>query len=648
MPINRRICLLPQPQCIEALLPLYPLVADTDTSPTSLEIAEHLAEPLGPSVLGSTARHGLEVEAVQGSPSPEALPPEAYSLRIAGGRVRIESATRAGRLHGLHTLAQLLWNHLPEGQMPSYEVLDWPELPLRGFHVCYHLVTESMPVMAPDLRALLERVRLMRHYKANLLLLEIESLFPYRRHPAIASRLAFRREELAELSDLCAEQGVEIVPLVQCLGHAYNVLRHPEYAHLREVPGTTQQYCPTNPAARDLFMEMVDEIVEALPHVRRFHIGGDESRRLGVCPRCKEVVATQGLGRLYGEHVGDICTRLLARGLEPQVWADIIEHAPDAAGYLPEGTTLVYWNYSLLQWSRPPAFDLLSPTGHRVLTASAARFGTHNHTMYLYSAAMEGIGALTGETRRRGLGGTLVTDWMKVTPHEFSVPALAYGMEEAWNGSGTLAAFEACFARLYHHLPPEEAPDLARIFRLLERPVPFLEDGQTHMVDRLDRYDLSGLTVRERLVRYAAQDTVEERMQELREALERGREAEALAEGLLAHDTPHRRELQLLHVSARTQRHKARMGLTFLEAARVLRYPTPDDGPARDRLAATLDELAPEWEALREETRGLLTPGTFPETVEQALDVKFEPEAREYMLRFRDLLREGAVLTRLP
>jgi len=646
VPIRRRVALIPQPRCLETHPSRRPLTPPDGGRPTSLEIARRLIDALGPGALGSAALYGLPVEVVDDSPSPEPLPPEAYALRTGAEGVRIASATRVGRRHGLHTLAQILWNHLPEGSLPAYDVLDWPALPLRGFHVCYHLVSEHMPAMAPSFAELLERVRLMRHYKANLLLLEIEALFPYRRHATLASSLAFSREEIASLAALCATEGVEIVPLVQCLGHAYNVLRHAEYAHLREVPGTTQQYCPTNPAVRDFYLELVEEIREALPNVRRFHVGGDESRRLGVCPRCKEVVATRGLGHLYGEHVGAICARLLERGLEPLVWADIIEHAPDAAGYIPEGATLVYWNYHILNPSRPPAFDLLA--GRRVITASAARYGTHNHTMYLYSGAMEGIGALTAETHRRNLGGTIVTDWMKVTPHELSLPALAYALEESWNGANAQPTYEATFARLYHHLPEEDAPDLAHIYRLLERPVPFLEDGQTHMVDRLDRFDLSGLTVRERLVRCAAQDVIEEHIAALQGALERGREAEAIAARLLAHDTPHRREIALLRNSARTQVHKAAMGLALLEAARVLRYPLPDDGPARARLADALEALTAEWGTLREETRELLTPGTFPETVEQALEIKWEPEARDLMLRFRDLLREGAVITRLP
>jgi transposase-like protein len=88
--------------------------------------------------------------------------------------------------------------------------------------------------------------------------------------------------------------------MVQCLGHAYNVLRHAAYAHLRESIETTQQYCPANPDVRAFFLELADEVLDVLGPVRRFHVGGDETRRLGVCPACRDRVAAEGVAALYG------------------------------------------------------------------------------------------------------------------------------------------------------------------------------------------------------------------------------------------------------------------------------------------------------------------------------------------------------------
>jgi hypothetical protein len=353
------------------------------------------------------------------------------------------------------------------------------------------------------------------------------------------------------------------------------------------------------------------------------------------------------MGAVYGEHVGEICRRLLDRGLTPYVWADMIEHMPDVASYLPEGTVLVYWNYDILDWPREPAFEMLKDTGLDVVTASAARFGTHNHTMYLYSQAMRGIGALTRETRRHGLSGTMVTDWMKAVPQELSNISLFYGLEEAWNGTTTLADYEEAYGQLHFGLPAHEAASVALVYRLLEPLVPFSEDAQARLLDHLDRFDLSSLTMAERIARYVGQREKDKYRTAMEEAWRRGEQALEIMDALVDVGAYRIRELEILRLSAKTQLHKARMGLAFMDAARILRYPLPDDDVRRAELVQTLEGLLDEWEALRAETRELLTPGTFAETVDEVVDVKFEPEAKGYMTQFRDLLAQGETVAKL-
>jgi len=616
--------------------------------PPSLEIARQLRHSFTDDCLGNTEVFGLPIS-IKSISSVNGTSPEAYEIRVSLQGAALFAETAVGRAHALHTLSQLLWNFLPEGYLPCLTIQDWPSLPLRGVHVCYHLVTEFMPDLAPNLAELRRRIELMRHYKCNQLLLEIEAMFPYEGHPLLPAQVAFTRDQLREIAALCREQQVEIVPLVQCLGHAYNVLRFPEYAHLREVSGTTQQYCPTNPDVRDFYLELVDEIREVFPNLRGFHVGGDESRRLGICPRCKERADQIGVAGLYGEYIGAVCRDILNRGLTPYLWADIIEHWPDAdwARYLPEGVVLVYWNYDILNWSREPAFDIMESIGRTTITASGARFGTHNHTMFLYSNAMDNIGILTRETERRGLSGTIVTDWTKATPHELSTLSLAYGMAEAWGGRGTSTDFEEDFGRLYFGLDGTAAAKVSGVYRLLEPVLPFCEDGQTHMLDRLDRYDLSGLTMRERIARYASQEASADTMNQLRAGLQRGRRALVVTEELLARCTANRREMGLLRLSAQTQIHKCRMGIAFVECARLLRYPTPGDAVDKERLVVELEELIDEWSVLAEETRRLLLPGTFPEVVEQAVAVKFEPDAETHMQNFLLRLKNGQTGVRL-
>ncbi|XP_071881752.1 hexosaminidase D isoform X2 [Anas platyrhynchos] len=96
-----------------------------------------------------------------------------------------------------------------------------------------HLDLKGAPPRAAYLRQVLP---LLRTLGATGLLLEYEDTFPYTGplEPLRAPH-AYSRQELQELLGLAKEQGLEVVPLVQSFGHMEFVLKHKEFAHLREV-----------------------------------------------------------------------------------------------------------------------------------------------------------------------------------------------------------------------------------------------------------------------------------------------------------------------------------------------------------------------------------------------------------------------------
>ena len=70
----------------------------------------------------------------------------------------------------------------------------------------------------------------------NTILLEIEDKFRFRRHPDIAHRDAWPADRWADWAAACRAQGLNVVPLVQSIGHAEYVLRKTAYRHLRDNP----------------------------------------------------------------------------------------------------------------------------------------------------------------------------------------------------------------------------------------------------------------------------------------------------------------------------------------------------------------------------------------------------------------------------
>src|SRR5512133_1215455 len=79
------------------------------------------------------------------------------------------------------------------------------------------------------------------------ILWEVENNVQWETCPECASPDAFSKDEFRALLNECRALGMEPIPLFQTIGHAEYVLKHPAYAHLKELPDKIDQYCPRNP-----------------------------------------------------------------------------------------------------------------------------------------------------------------------------------------------------------------------------------------------------------------------------------------------------------------------------------------------------------------------------------------------------------------
>ena len=133
---------------------------------------------------------------------------------------------------GRKTWAQLA----AAASVPHCDIVDWPDSTLRAAHLCYHLIRESLAYNCPNFEALLDQIDQLAALKYNAALLELESMFPYRKNPLVSCKSAFTASQSQTIRERLTAHGIEIIPMVQCLGHAYSVLIHDEYAEYREVP----------------------------------------------------------------------------------------------------------------------------------------------------------------------------------------------------------------------------------------------------------------------------------------------------------------------------------------------------------------------------------------------------------------------------
>ncbi|MEX0654356.1 MAG: family 20 glycosylhydrolase [Phycisphaeraceae bacterium] len=234
--------------------------------------------------------------AVVGNPSAEASwrmtierqpgrSPESYHLLIEPNRIALRGADAAGVFYGLQTLKQLIRFH--GGQVPCLEIDDQPALRYRAMHLDtkHHQPTEQY---------IYDLIDELAHYKVNMLVWEWEDKLAYQSHPEIGAPGAFTADQMRQFTDYARQRHMQLVPLVQGLGHVSFILKFPQYRHLREVPDSNWQFNPLEEGTYELLFELFDEAIEATPGSDFFHIGTDEPWELG-----------KGLSGWYAEKHGN-------------------------------------------------------------------------------------------------------------------------------------------------------------------------------------------------------------------------------------------------------------------------------------------------------------------------------------------------------
>lgn len=146
-----------------------------------------------------------------------------------------------------------------------------PVLPQRGVH----LDLKGLPPTPERMVGLLKLFAAMRY---NVVLVEWEDSFPWTVDGRFRSPTAYTPEDVARFVATAADLGLELIPLVQCLGHMETPLSVPGYEPLRELSDNESGLNPLAAGAQELIQRMVDDVLALMPGVRHFHLGGDEAR----------------------------------------------------------------------------------------------------------------------------------------------------------------------------------------------------------------------------------------------------------------------------------------------------------------------------------------------------------------------------------
>lgn len=222
---------------------------------------------------------------------------EGYSIAISSKEIVITGGGEAGLFYGVQTLVQLFEGAGKAGKLPAMSIRDWPDTKTRAAH--YDTKHHQ------DTKAYVQQfIRELAAYKMNMLIWEWEDKFLYPSHPEIGAPGAFTMAEMQELTRYAKQYHVQIVPLVQGLGHVGFLLKWPQFAHLREVPASNFEFCPLKDSSYALLADLWRDAMEATPGSSFIHIGSDETYELGKCANCQKKMAEIGRSGLYHLFLG--------------------------------------------------------------------------------------------------------------------------------------------------------------------------------------------------------------------------------------------------------------------------------------------------------------------------------------------------------
>jgi hexosaminidase len=368
---------------------------------------------------------------------------EGYRLTISAAGARVESRGAAGLFYGAQTLAQLLEDARDASvPVPACRIADWPALKWRAVHIDtkHHL---------DSLKYYYDAIDRLASFKVNGIIWEMEDKLRYRRQPAVGAANAISIEEMQMLTRYARERHIDLSPLIQGIGHASFILKHPEMKSLRENPNSDWTFCPLNEGTYRVQCDLYADALEATPGSRFLHVGGDEVGELGTCERCK--ASGKSALELQLIWLNRVCEYAAKNGRIPIFWDDMLlknagvyqtthgkpEDLEKAAetwkknrGKLdalrekfPANCWYMRWNYGNVEKfpGNELALDWYKESGLTAVGADAAQCTS------LLMPRSERVPAIMSFCRvgiRRGIEGLLCTAWDDGSPH----------METYWRG----------------------------------------------------------------------------------------------------------------------------------------------------------------------------------------------------------------------
>ncbi|MBE6632645.1 MAG: beta-N-acetylhexosaminidase [Ruminococcaceae bacterium] len=256
----------------------------------------------------------------------------------------IEFSTRASLLRAVGILVENIDNgNLCIEETPSFETLGtMPDCSRNAVHT---------------VDTLKEWLRINALMGFNAMMLYTEDTYEIESQPHFGyMRGRFTKEEIRQIDDYADLLGIELVPNIQTLAHLATIFQWPEYLVLKDADDILI-------AEDERVYKLIDDMLDTCSQnfrSRRINLGMDEAFLLGS-GKYMSKNGYKDRSQIMKDHMAVLMEKCRARGLEPMIWSDMFFRmlSPTNAYYdmsitkvpqkmvdtVPEGLTLVYWDY---------------------------------------------------------------------------------------------------------------------------------------------------------------------------------------------------------------------------------------------------------------------------------------------------------------
>lgn len=441
---------------------------------------------------------------------------EGYILKIQRGRVHIRSRGEAGLFYGCQTLEQLIEDSRRSGEdIPACQILDYPEMPYRAVQIDVKHHLDHMNIYY-------ESIDRLARYKINAIVFEFEDKLRYSRQPLVGAPQAISIDEMAALTKYARRRNIEITPLVQGLGHASFILKHQQYAHLREQEDNRWAFCPLHEGTYQVLFDLYRDAIDATPGSKYLHVGGDEIGSIGLCPRCKPTADEHGTLSLNIYWLNRVSDFAIRHGRIPIFWDDMplkeagvyhtahdivpeeevekawekgAEKLTSVLEEFPDTCIFMRWNYSTgKQPGNLRALDYYQENDLGVMIATAAQSGPaalfpfEDRNGKIKDRGIPAIKSFIELAAERGIYGMLCTAWDDRSLHmETMWRGYIAAAQYSWNpGSLNLEHYDQLYLKKEYGT---SIPHYAALYVRLRSAAAFWEEAFNRTSDRLDMHN---------------------------------------------------------------------------------------------------------------------------------------------------------------